>query len=62
MTERGERNDSTGRINFVIYDPENPLYEVQHLCVYLGELRDLADEDTARTAEGGEKIQEGEKK
>jgi hypothetical protein len=34
--------------NFVIYNPDNPVYETLHLCKYLLELPDLEEEDPRR--------------
>jgi hypothetical protein len=35
--------------SFVTYDPDNPPYEILHLCKYLLELPDLQEEDGPKT-------------
>ncbi|MCX5805102.1 MAG: hypothetical protein NT010_03390 [Proteobacteria bacterium] len=32
--------------NLVIYDPDKPLYERRHLCIYLRELLDEAEKES----------------
>jgi hypothetical protein len=46
MDEKDSSTSSQGLPgDWVTYDPEKPLYEIRHLCVYLSELRDLTEDE-----------------
>ncbi|HON85416.1 MAG TPA: hypothetical protein PK864_05240 [Syntrophorhabdaceae bacterium] len=51
--------------DMVVYNPENPLYSRQHLCIYLRELYDLAEAEAIskpHNAEGDNEKEEKEDK
>jgi hypothetical protein len=35
--------------NMTVYDPDKPLYERRHLCIYLRELLDEAEKELEKT-------------
>jgi hypothetical protein len=35
--------------NLIIYNPDKPLYERRHLCIYLRELLDEAEKESENT-------------
>jgi hypothetical protein len=43
--EEQDARNTTIEDSFVIYDPNNPPFERQHLCKYLLELPDLQEEN-----------------
>jgi hypothetical protein len=49
IKEEQDARNSTIEESFVIYDPDNPPFEILYLCKYLLELPDLQEEDNLKT-------------